>query len=62
MPDFSDYLEGAAIALVLSAAVRALPDPEPSGSKFYLWVFRFSHGILANWDKFKAGGKPDGAN
>jgi hypothetical protein len=42
---------GAIIALLISAAVRALPDPEPMGSKFYAWFFKFTHFVLSNYDK-----------
>lgn len=38
-------------ALVLSAAARALPEPQPMGSRLYLWFYNFSHGMLANFDK-----------
>jgi len=46
-----DWLAGATGALIVSAAARALPDPEPMGSKLYLWLYRFAHFILANFDK-----------
>ncbi len=48
---------GAAGALVLSAAARALPEPVEMGSRFYLWFYRFSHYLLANWDKNKTAAK-----
>jgi hypothetical protein len=44
-------LTGSAGTLLVSAAARALPDPTPAGSKFYLWFFRFTHLLLANFDK-----------
>ena len=51
------WLDGAVIALVLSAAVRALPEPAPQckgfWQKFYLWFFNFTHGIMANLDKIR---------
>lgn len=50
---------GAVGALVVSAAVRALPDPAPNGNLFYLWLYRFSHAILANWDKVGNGSSKD---
>lgn len=46
-----DWLLGGAAALILSAAARALPEPVPMGSKFYLWIYRFSQNLLANFDK-----------
>jgi hypothetical protein len=46
-----DWLMGSAAALVASAAVRALPDPETPGSRLYLWFYRFAHALLANFDK-----------
>jgi len=45
------WLTGAAAALVLSAAARALPDPAPSGSLLYQWFYRFAQNLLANFDK-----------
>ena len=43
------------LVLVLSAAVRALPEPDvfpmTRGKMFYLWLYNFTHAILANWDK-----------
>jgi hypothetical protein len=42
---------GAVIALIVSAAVRALPEPQPMGNLFYLWFYNFSHTLLANFDK-----------
>jgi hypothetical protein len=38
-------------AIVLSAAARALPDPAPTGSRWYLWFYRFAQNVLANFDK-----------
>ena len=46
-----NLLTGSAGALVISAAARALPDPEAGGSRWYLWFFRFAHYVLANFDK-----------
>lgn len=45
------WLTGAVAAIVLSAAARALPDPAPMGSRWYLWFFRFAQNLLANFDK-----------
>jgi len=42
---------GATAALVFSAAARALPEPVPTGSRFYLWFYRFAQNLLANFDK-----------
>ena len=42
---------GGAGALVLSAAARALPEPLPTGSRLYLFFFRFAQLLLANLDK-----------
>jgi hypothetical protein len=51
------WVDGAVVALVISAAVRALPEPaeKPAGfwQKLYLWLFNFTHGLLANFDKLK---------
>lgn len=46
-----NLLTGGAGALLLSAAARALPEPAPGGSALYLWLFRFAHYVLANFDK-----------
>jgi hypothetical protein len=53
-------LTGGTAALVASAAARALPDPTPAGSPFYLWFYRFAHLVLANFDKVTNEGKPGG--
>lgn len=57
-----NLLTGSAGALVLSAAARALPDPAPGGPRLYLWLFRFAHYVLANFDKAGVGDerKPSG--
>jgi hypothetical protein len=39
---------------VLSAAARALPEPEAMGNRFYLWFYNFAHALLANFDKLGA--------
>ncbi len=46
-----NLVTGSAGALVVSAAARALPEPAPGGSRPYLWLFRFAHLVLANFDK-----------
>lgn len=57
METIQNWIEGAAGALIISAAVRALPAPSETpagfGQNFYAWFYRFTHGILANWDKLK---------
>lgn len=61
MKDILDWLNsplGGAIAFfAFSSAARALPEPLPCGSRFYLFIFNFSHSLLSNWDKVR-GGKP----
>jgi hypothetical protein len=53
------WADGAIVALVVSAAVRALPDPAMPAvgfwQKSYLWFYNFTHSILANFDKIKTG-------
>ena len=44
---------GAVGALVLSAAARALPEPDEKSSKFYIWFHSFAAILLANLDKFQ---------
>lgn len=51
MDQILHILGGGIGAIVLSAAARALPEPEPMGSKLYLFVYRFSQNLLANFDK-----------
>jgi hypothetical protein len=46
-----DLLTGSGATLIVSAAARALPEPEPMGSRLYLFFYRFAQGLLANWDK-----------
>lgn len=48
------FATGGVAALVLSAAARALPEPEPMGSRFYLWFYRFAQNLMANFDKGSA--------
>jgi hypothetical protein len=54
-------LTGGGGALVLSAAVRALPAPpeHPVGfwQNLYLWFSNFTHSILANWDRVQRDGQ-----
>jgi hypothetical protein len=52
------FFTGNAAALLFSAAARALPEPEPLGSRFYLWFYRFSQQLLANFDLSGTPGKP----
>ncbi|MGA2268190.1 MAG: hypothetical protein ABSH44_06935 [Bryobacteraceae bacterium] len=61
MPPYAFHLlTGGTAALVASAAARALPEPTPMGSRFYLWFYRFTHVLLANFDKVTDAGKPGG--
>ena len=41
-------------SIVLSAAIRALPEPLQNGSRFYLFFYRFSNLLLANKDRSDA--------
>ena len=59
-PYVLNLLTGGTAALVASAAARALPEPTPMGSRLYLWLYRFTHLILANFDKVTNEGKPGG--
>ena len=45
------FLTGSAGALLASAAARALPRPGAKASKYYVWFYRFTHYLLANFDK-----------
>jgi len=45
------WFTGAVVAIVLSAAARALPEPAVTGSRLYLWFYRFAQNLLANFDK-----------
>lgn len=44
-------MTGGAASQILSAFARALPDPLPMGSRFYLFIFRFANLLLVNWDR-----------
>jgi hypothetical protein len=39
--------------IVLSAAVRAMPEPQSNGGMFYRWLYTFSHLVLSNYDKIR---------
>jgi hypothetical protein len=60
--DFGACFTGGVGAILLSAAARALPEPSAAANSFYLWVFRFAHLLLANFDKagFKNDSQPSG--
>jgi len=45
------FFTGGAGAILLSAAARALPEPKQMGNPLYLWLYRFAHLLLANFDK-----------
>jgi hypothetical protein len=45
------WLTGGAAWWIIAAALRALPEPLPMGSRFYLWLYRFAGIIGANFDK-----------
>lgn len=47
-------LTGSVGAVLLSGAVRALPEPQKMGNPFYLWFYKFTHYVLANYDKARA--------
>jgi len=49
--DLSTLFTGGVGALLLSAAARALPEPAATGNPFYGWAYRFTHLLLANFDK-----------
>lgn len=52
---------------VFSAAVGAMPTPQQSSSGFYIWGFRFLHGLSGNLNraavalKIPGGAPPNGA-
>ena len=49
--DWHSLIAGGTVALILSAAARALPEPLPSGSRWYLWLHNFAQALLANFDR-----------
>lgn len=49
-----DALTGGTGAIILSAAVRALPKPELMGNKLYQWFYAFTQNLFANPDKARA--------
>jgi len=60
--DFGTLFTGGLGAILLSAAARALPEPAAAGSSIYLWVYRFAHLLLANFDKagYRDANQPSG--
>lgn len=44
------WIGGGAGTMLLSAASRALPEPLPMGNRFYLFVYRLVHILMANAD------------
>jgi hypothetical protein len=44
---------GYALAMVVSAAFRALPEPEPGNDKFYRWLYNLGQQLHANADKVR---------
>ena len=52
----AQWLTGGAAWWLVSAAMRALPVPAPTGSRFYLWLYNFAGIVGANFDKFRGGG------
>lgn len=48
------FVAGGGLSIIASAAVRALPEPLPMGSRFYLFIYRFAQNLLANFDKAQA--------
>ena len=66
LPPFMGHLQewfaGAASGIffygICSSAIRAIPDPDANSGKIYIWFFRFTNGILSNWDKVRATSGP----
>ncbi|GEM_PF-3151539 len=46
---------------VYSAAVGAMPMPQPGGSGFYKWAFAFLHGVAGNVNRALVAMKVPGA-
>jgi hypothetical protein len=53
--DLGALFTGGVGAILLSAAARALPEPREAGNPFYVWLYRFAHLLLANFDKARCG-------
>ncbi|TCK71975.1 hypothetical protein [Acidipila rosea] len=47
-----NFWVGAAALWVFSAAVSAMNAPNMQSSQFYGWLYRFTHLLAANLDKF----------
>lgn len=60
--DFTSFLSGAGLFIIISAAVRSLPVPKTPvsgfGPQFYMWLYNFTHAVLSNYDKLIK--KPNG--
>ena len=44
-----DFGAGLIIFWIASSAVESMPEPGKNGNKFYLWFYKFTHSLLANW-------------
>jgi hypothetical protein len=53
LPHIIQWVIGGGVAIVFSAVARALPEPLPMGSRGYLFFYRFTQNLLANFDKGK---------
>jgi hypothetical protein len=56
------FLSGSVVAIVFSAFARALPQPVPLGSRWYLFFYAFIQNLLANFDKGREADKVEAAN
>jgi hypothetical protein len=45
------FWTGAGALWIFSAAVSAMDPPEAEGSRFYGWLYRFTHLLAANLDR-----------
>lgn len=43
-----EWLTGAVVYWVYSAAIQSLPDPDETSSKLYRFTFQFLHALAAN--------------
>lgn len=55
-------VDAVVIGLIVSALVQALPEPDRESGKFYRFLYKFAHLIVANWKLVNKQNKEDKAD
>lgn len=50
-----NIVESIVVFWLISAFSHAMPEPEENGSRWYLFIYRFLHYLVANLDKARRG-------